>query len=247
MFIKNHKVLSILICTVVILIFPHNAYAKKKKLSIYGFIWKTDTLPGVGYQVALFDKRTNRLLGVKKSNFFGKYKFKNIKPGHYVVRVGTLSRDILITNRSANEHFHLGTKDGKVDFLAIAMKGSTAADVGPSDPQLMQWIAAEYYSYQSSTERKLMLCPNGIFYDSSESSYSGNFSDGGGNNTGGWGNASNDSGSGKWGIQGNQQSGTITFSYKNGNTNKANYRAIGDNCFIIDGVKYCYAGKPRCQ
>lgn len=250
--IKKVLILSLTILFIITISTP--SFAKKKKLSIYGFIWQTNTTPGIGYQVALFDKRTNRLLKVDKSNFFGKYKFKDVTPGNYIVRVGKLSRDITVIDKSLNEHFHLSSNDGKVDFYAAAQENSAKVDkmvaeaeVGPTDPQLMQWIAGEYYSYIGSTESKLMLCPGGVFYDSRESSYSGNFTDSGGNNTGSWGNASQNSGNGKWAINGTQQSGTITFSYKNGKKKKSNFKAIGDNCFIIGGVKYCYAGKAKCN
>jgi hypothetical protein len=248
MYRKSSKLFLIIIGILLIFSFPNQTFAKKKKkLKIYGFIWQTNTTPGIGVQVALFDKKTNKLLAVTKSNFFGKYKFKNLKPGAYIVRVGRNSRDIFLTKHNANEHFHLNTKDGKVDFYAIAQENATVAEVGNSDPALMQWIAGEYYSYQGSTERKLMLCPGGVFYDSKESSYSGNFSNSAGADLGGWGTASANSGSGKWGIQGNKQSGSITFSYKNGQKQTVNFKAIGDNCFLINGIKFCYAGKPRCN
>ena len=92
-----------------------------------------------------------------------------------------------------------------------------------------------------------MLCPGGIFYDSRESSYSGINTNSLGNETASFGAASSNAGNGKWSIQGNRQSGTITFSYKGKGLRKEQYRSIGDNCFMIGGVKYCYKGRARCQ
>ncbi|MCK5736149.1 MAG: hypothetical protein KAH21_06695, partial [Spirochaetaceae bacterium] len=153
------------------------------------------------------------------------------------------------------------TADGNVDFVAAAKENSdkmdaeakknadrrAAAATGPTDPALAKWIAGEYYSYQGSTERKLMLCPGGVFYDSHESSYSGSSTDSLGNQTSAFGTANQGSGNGRWAIQGNKQSGTITFSYKGKGARKKQYRSIGDNCFMIGGVKYCYNGAARCK
>ena len=225
-------------------------HKKKKGLKIYGFLWQNESSPAIGVQVGLFDGTSGKLMAVTKSNIFGKYKFKNLKPGFYIVRTGKFSRSVMLQKHNANIHFDFSSPNGQKDFVAMAVKDlqkQASGDAGPSDPALTKWIAGEYYSYVGSTERKLMLCPNGVFYDSHESSYSGSSTDSLGNDTGGFGAASQGRGSGRWAIQGNRQQGTITFGYKGKGAQKEQYRAIGDNCFIIGGVKYCYAGPPRCN
>lgn len=229
-------------------------WPKKTGLKIYGYLWATNTTPAIGKQVILFDGSTGKALAVTQSNFLGKYKFKNLKPGFYVVRTGKYSRSVMLQKKNANIHFNFSSKDGNMDFVAAARENSDKMDAtaataatGPTDPALAKWIAGEYYSYQGSTERKLMLCPGGVFYDSHESSYSGSSTDSLGNQTSAFGAANQGSGSGRWAIQGNKQSGTITFSYKGKAGQKQQYRAIGDNCFMIGGVKYCYNGAPRCK
>ena len=108
-------------------------------------------------------------------------------------------------------------------------------------------MAGEYYAFGGSTERKLMLCSNGAFFDSRESSYSGSF-ESGGVNTGGWGAASAGRGSGSYSIQGSQQQGTIHFSYKNGKRLVSHYRSTGERgCYSFDGQTFCYSGGERCQ
>ncbi|NOZ13638.1 MAG: hypothetical protein GXO69_08350 [Acidobacteria bacterium] len=248
------KPVALMLAVIFLLSFPAQAFPwhkkKKKALKIYGFLWQTNSTPAIGIQVGLFDAATGKLLAVTKSNIFGKYKFKNLKPGFYIVRTGKFSRTVMLQKRNANIHFNFSSPDGNMDFVAMAMenneKAGTAA-AGPSDPALTKWIAGEYYSYQGSTERKLMLCPDGVFYDSHESSYSGTSTDSLGNQTSAFGAANQGRGSGRWAIQGNRQSGTITFSYKGKGASKTQYRSIGDNCFMIGGVKYCYAGPPRCN
>ena len=135
----------------------------------------------------------------------------------------------------------------ELEKKADEMTGAAAADAGPTDPALAQWIAGEYYSYEGSTERKLMLCPGGIFYDSRESSYSGTNYDSLGAETSSYGAASASAGNGKWAIQGTRQSGTITFSYKGKGVQKVEYQVMADNCIRIMGIQFCYAGKPRCN
>ncbi len=120
---------------------------------------------------------------------------------------------------------------------------------GPTDAALMNYFAGEYYSYSSGstiyggagTERKMTLCADGLYRDSSEFSASG---------TGQWG-AVNSQGSGaaRWSIQGDKSQGTITVTYANGRTKRINYRTLSKDGGEIsfDGVKYAYAGAAKCR
>ena len=102
---------------------------------------------------------------------------------------------------------------------------------------MTQAIAGEYYSYAGSTEKKIMFCPEGTFFDSSESSYSGTGTDSLGNQTMAWGNASQNQGIGQWAIQGNAQSGTITLVYKSSKKVQVKYQAGPE--------KGCYSSTER--
>jgi len=231
-------------------------FNKKKGLTIVGFLWATNTTPAIGKQVVLADAETGKVIAVEQSGFTGKFKFKDLPPGHYLLKAGQFTREVYLVDETVRVHFHFGKEDGQVDFVEAAeenakkadeMTGAAAADAGPTDPALMQWLAGEYYSYEGSTERKLMLCPGGVFYDSRESSYSATSTDSLGNETSGYGAASASAGNGKWAIQGNKQSGTITFSYKGKGTQKVEYRVLGDNVITIMGIKFSFAGKVRCN
>ena len=109
-------------------------------------------------------------------------------------------------------------------------------------------MAANYWGYSGSTETRLALCPDGTFYDFSESGYSGSSYDSGGNQTMSWGSASNASGKGTWTIEGNTQSGTITLYYSGGNQQSVNYTP-GDEggCYYFGGRQMCKTGEPNCQ
>ena len=97
-------------------------------------------------------------------------------------------RDVTVVQKDIRLDINLSVPGGMMDYMKGAMRQQQQAgapSAGPSDPALMQGMAGEYYSYTGSTERKLMLCLNGTFFDSRESSYSGSF----GTNRGGWGAA----------------------------------------------------------
>ncbi len=236
-----------------------DAYAfwgkKKNSFKIYGYIFLTPETAAVNVPVKLYDKKTGRLVAVSNSNIFGKYKFKNVSPGEYVVVVKKFSQNATVVKKNVKVQFDLSSPDGIYHPLQLFAKGMVkemenqqlGGDPGQTNPALQSWIAGEYYSYEGSTERKLMLCPNGIFYDSRESSYSGTSYDSGGNATSSFGAASANSGSGRWSINGNKQSGTITFCYKGKGCQTVKYYIMRDNCIKINGITFCYKGRPRCR
>ncbi len=132
-------------------------------------------------------------------------------------------------------------------FAPLLNQGASGSP-GPNDAALMQKFAGYYYSFSSAgvgysggTERKLMLCPDGRYYDSAESGYSG-----GAGTSGAWGTASQGSGGGRWSIQGNMNNGTITFSNSKG-TNQVQYKRCASDCVYFGSVKFAYAGPPNCQ
>lgn len=117
---------------------------------------------------------------------------------------------------------------------------------GPGDSSLMNYFAGKYYSYSSGstisggagTERQLMLCPNGQFYDSYEFSASG--SD--------WGGANSRQGAARWRIQGSKSQGIITIIRPDGRTEQVPYQVTGeDGVIFFNGIKFAYAGAPECR
>jgi hypothetical protein len=142
-----------------------------------------------------------------------------------------------------------GQAGGEEGAPAAEGQAGGAPGGGPTDAGLMNYFAGEYYSYSSGstiyggagTERKMTLCADGLYRDSSEFSASG---------TGQWG-AVNAQGSGaaRWAIQGDKSQGTITVTYANGRTKRFNYRVLTKDGGEInfDGVKYAYAGAAKCR
>jgi hypothetical protein len=111
----------------------------------------------------------------------------------------------------------------------------------------MKYFAGEYYSYSggstlsggAGTERTVTLCPDGIYRDSYEFSASGS----------GWGGANSQRGAARWSIQGDKSRGVIIVTYANGQTKRVSYQALSkdEGTLLFDGVKFAYAGAPKCR
>lgn len=129
--------------------------------------------------------------------------------------------------------------------LANPTSGSDGATPSfENDQSLMQYFKGMYYSFSAvgggqtgGTERKISLCPDGRYYSSSESGYSG----------AGWGTASQGGGGGNWRITGTKTSGTIVMTDANGKSTTYKYEVCGDGCIYFGNNKFAYAGNPECR
>jgi len=244
--------------------------AKAKVFKVAGFVGKSTSEAAPGVAVILLDADTEEVVGTDQTNFFGKYTIKNVPPGVYVLRVEKIRRTLGVKDKNVRLDIDLSTEAGIMDYAKTGIEainkeneakaaagggtqgggqvGAPGEPPGPSDQNLMQSFAAEYYHFSGSTERKVMFCPDGAFFDSYESGYSGRGFDSGGNQTMAWGQASEGKGAGQWSIQGNTQSGTITLVYKSGKRVVWNYKAgreKGD--YYMNGTIYARSGPARCK
>ena len=129
--------------------------------------------------------------------------------------------------------------------LPAASVGNQASN--PSNTDLMRYFAGEWYFYSSGstiyagagTERRMTLCPNGLYRDSSEFSASG----------GGWGGASAQAGWGRWTIQGDKVQGVISVTSANGQSKRIPYRIVSKEEQTINfaGVVFVFAGEAKCR
>jgi len=92
----------------------------------------------------------------------------------------------------------------------------------------------------AGTERRVMLCPNGPFYDSSEFSASGQ----GDVN---WGGAQSSSGAARWSSWGNKTRGVITIIRPNGRSEEIPYQVESRGVIYFKGIKFAYEGAPECR
>ncbi len=227
-----------------------------KAYKVSGFVGQSTSAAAPNVVVTLIDEDSGEVVGSDGTNFLGKYTIKGVRPGVYILQVGKIQRRLAVKNKNVRLDIDLSAEGGMMDYMKTGINqmneknkgGGPGGSPGPSDPQMAQAIAGEYYSYAGSTEKKIMFCPEGTFFDSSESSYSGTSADSLGNQTMAWGNASQNQGSGKWAIQGNAQSGTITLVYKSGKRVQVKYEAGPEKgCYKFDGTVFCYSGPARCR
>jgi len=122
---------------------------------------------------------------------------------------------------------------------------SVAFSAPRADTSLLRYFAGKYYSYTggstitggAGTERQVMLCPDGRYFDSTEFSASGED----------WGGARQSGNAARWKIQGNKTQGTITLVFPGGETRSVRYQVTGEEGVILfDGIKFAYAGAPEC-
>jgi hypothetical protein len=118
--------------------------------------------------------------------------------------------------------------------------GAPSGSPSSVEARLALEIAGIWWGYSGSTERKIGLCPGGVYMDYSESSYSGRSSDMYGNPDMAWGSASQNSRRGRWQLRGTAQSGAIAVQLDNGASFTLNYRQIGDpGCLSFNGNTLC--------
>ena len=131
-------------------------------------------------------------------------------------------------------------------FISAAPSAGTQAG-GTSGTELMRYFAGEWYSYSSGstiyggagTERKMTLCPEGLYRDSSEFSASG----------GGWGGAGAQAGWGRWTVQGDKVQGVILVTAPNGQSKRIPYRVVSkeEQTINFGGVVFVFAGEAKCR
>ena len=230
------------------------ALAKSKGGKIEGFVGQSATVPAAGETVKLLDGESGKVLDIDETNFFGKYKFDGLEPGYYAIQVGKIKKEVMLKGKKKRLDIDLSVDSGAMDYSKAGKMtggGSSAgkpAPAGPNDQGLMQQMAARYYGFQGSTEAKAALCPNGSYYDTSESSYSGGGYDSLGNQTMAFGAASQGQSGGTWTVQGSVQQGVITVQYSGGNVTRINYRAIDNQgCYDFNGSTMCRQGPANCQ
>jgi hypothetical protein len=229
--------------------------------TVTGYVGKSSALPAINENVLLLDGETGKPVDSAQTNWMGKYTFSGVKPGSYVVEAGSVQRKVLVKAESQRLDLDLSAKDGVMDYtktgsLKSGKSGGTSGPQGASgsggpkggDASLVQAMAANYWGYSGSTETRLALCPDGTFYDFSESGYSGGSYDSGGNQTMSWGSASQASGKGTWTIEGDTQRGTITLYYSGGKQQTVEYQPGDDRgCYYFSGRQMCQTGEPTCQ
>jgi hypothetical protein len=128
---------------------------------------------------------------------------------------------------------------GRIKFINDLDKGK---DV--SSEELMKHFIGKWSTVTSNTATDIYLYPNGVYSENYEASYSGNYSDGGGNNTGSWGKGAYDNVTGSWSVKGNKDKGVLMIRYPDGEKARINYQVHVErgkkyyNEYYFDGILY---------
>ncbi len=219
--------------------------------TIEGFIGQSSTMPVMNATVKLIDGKTKKVVDIDETNFFGKYKFKDVRPGYYLVQSGKITRELMVKKDGDTKRLDidLSASDGTMDYSksgaaespgSSSSSGAKSRAKGANNASLQKQIAGTWWGYSGSTEKSIGLCADGVYSDFSESSYSGRSSDSLGNETMAWGAAGQRGGSGSWTITGDTNSGTIHVIYANGSTADIRYSQIGDpGCLSFNGSTLC--------
>lgn len=218
--------------------------------AIHGFVGKDSQTAASGTTVMLVNGSTGQALATEQTDYFGKFSFPGLQPGHYQLKVGEIVQDVVLKSENLRRDIDLSNPTGSMDYAAAGKKelsdqltaaaSGKAVASGPNDEDLAKQIAGTWWGYSGSTETKIGLCPDGSYADFQESGYSGTMSDGGGNQTGAWGSASQNAGQGVWTIQGTTESGVISVNYNGGKSATIEYKQCGEpGCLIFDGRKLC--------
>ena len=101
------------------------------------------------------------------------------------------------------------------------------------DQDLVRHFSGEWAWSNGYRTEWMMFYPDGSFSDQYEAAYSGNTSDGWGNQTGAWGATNQSSSKGRWNIQGTRDAGVITVISPDGSQTQYNYKV-----FVERGEKY---------
>ena len=223
----------------------------EKTYKIHGFVGESSTVAAPNRTVTLFNADSNTALANTNCNFFGKYSFKKLPPGHYLVKVGEKAMEVYLIDKDVRLDIDLSAKDGTMNYAAGAAaqaakptgrKGEATSSAQPGDADLAKLFSGKYYSYTGGStlsggggsESQIAFCPDGSYFENYESGYYG---------SGQWGQAGQSRTSGSWSIQGTIESGTITITYANGKQETVQYQTTGEQgCYKFDGRLYCYNG-----
>jgi len=226
--------------------------------SVYGIVWESGGMAAVGKPVVVLDMRTGQPAGSAQTRLMGKYVISGLMPGTYVLQVGKIQRQVLITDANRMEDVDLSKPGGALDMTAGIMEavgreakklktdGVAAPGKPGGDPAVAKKLSGKWYGFSGTTtltggggsESQMAFCPDGLYHEAYESGYHG--TDSGVT----FGTAHHSGGKGTWSVKGSTTKGVITVTKKGGAKTKIPYQVTEDdpNCYHFDGRKHCFAG-----
>jgi hypothetical protein len=99
---KTHEVLvllSALFASTFFFNFDSPAFSAEL-YTISGFVGNSSTSAASRVNVVLYSKDTEKNVDSVQTNFFGKYTFKDVAPGTYLVKVGKISQEVVVVKKN---------------------------------------------------------------------------------------------------------------------------------------------------
>jgi hypothetical protein len=205
-----------------ILVFPHTSTSMQQMqgLMMQGIQEEGSSLMPVG---AMRPVNNNTLMG----------DYSGVVSGQQVKAVGY---GVLSPYGGGAFILAMTTPDKMSNQLAGAARqiATTMRYVRPSagSSGLVQFFSGVWVTSSTNTYTKVYLYPDGTWSDHYEASYSGDFSNSGGN-TGSWGAGGAQNSRGRWRVSGNRDQGQLILIYPNGEQEAYQYQVHVEN-----GQKY---------
>jgi hypothetical protein len=98
------------------------AREKKEGLKVSGFVGTSTTSAASGVNVVLIDKASARPVDSVSTGIFGKYTFKNVSPGTYIIKAQKVLREVTVVQRDIRMDIDLSAPGRMMDFMKGAMQ-----------------------------------------------------------------------------------------------------------------------------
>lgn len=147
---------------------------------------------------------------------------------------------VFVAGLTTNELEKMGSIRSRVDSM-IRSVSFFAVDRSRS----ANLVAGQWWSYSGASgtsggggsERTLAFCPDGRYFESSESGYYGS----------GWGTASSGSSAGRWTASGTERSGTVRVTFQDGSSREYSYEGKGPDDLKFNNREFGRVAASFCR
>ena len=142
---------SVLLLTLVLFglpLLPGKDKGNKDGFKVSGFVGTSSTSAANGVNVVLIDKATGTPVDSVSTGIFGKYTFKNVKPGTYIVKAEKVRREVTVVQKDIRMDIDLSAPGGEMDYMKGAMQqqqqqaGAAARRDLPTPRSCRRWQAS---------------------------------------------------------------------------------------------------------
>jgi len=104
-----------------------------KGYGITGYVGESSMVAATDENVTLIDAQSKEVVATAKTDFLGRFKLYPLRPGEYILLVGTKNRTVSIRDDHVQIDVNLASETGEMNYGEVASAGSApAAAVEPS-------------------------------------------------------------------------------------------------------------------